>query len=54
MTTFKQLGIQLKKGKNQQKTKCPKCGGKNSLSVNVGLRLFKCHSCKWSGKATSK
>lgn len=42
--------VDLKSG--QTKTTCPKCGGKNCLSVNRERTLWNCHksSCGWSGK----
>jgi len=48
--SFKDDGIVLNGTKNQQRVKCPKCGGKRSLSVNVGLGLYHCFSCNFKGR----
>lgn len=47
---FNEAGIVLNGTKNQQKTKCPSCGGKKTLSVNIGLGLYHCFSCNLKGK----
>lgn len=48
---LEEIGIQLKNKNKQQKTKCPKCGGENSLSVNAYLGLYNCHlKCGFKGK----
>lgn len=57
MSSFSQLGIELKSNRNQQKLKCPRCKeiGKENyldtcLSVNVEKGLYNCHKCGWKGK----
>lgn len=38
------------------KTKCPKCGNKTSLSVNISEGIWNCHkpSCAWKGSLNRK
>ena len=54
--SFKELGIEILSPKNQQKVYCPNCKrlgydtSKKNLSINIDLRLYKCHQCKWKGK----
>ena len=61
MQTFKDLGIQLKSNREEQKVQCPNCvklGKENyrdtCLSVNLHLGLYNCHKCGWKGKIKTK
>ncbi len=52
MKSWDEVGIDIKGRKaGNFKTKCPKCGGKFDLSVNVTEGVWKCHkpACNWSG-----
>ena len=57
MADFRDLGIQLKGNRNQQKVMCPNCRklGKENykdtcLSVNISEGIYNCHKCGWNGK----
>lgn len=49
---FEDFGIEIKNRRaGNIKTKCPKCGDKFSLSVNISEGIWNCHkpSCAWKG-----
>lgn len=49
---FEDYGIEIKgKKAGNAKVTCPKCGGKNCLSVNLDEGIWNCHkpSCAWKG-----
>ncbi len=54
---FLDFGIEVKgKKAGHIKTKCPQCGGKTDLSVNVTEGIWKCHKpkCGWTGTLKTK
>lgn len=54
---FEDFGIETKNRKaGNIKTKCPKCGDKTSLSVNISEGVWNCHkpSCAWKGTLNIK
>jgi twinkle protein len=57
LVDFRQIGIDVKSNRTQQKHKCPNCiklGKENfndpCLSINTELGIYNCHKCGWSGK----
>lgn len=54
---FEDFGIDIKgRTAGNFKTKCPKCGGKTDLSVNITKGIWKCHKprCGWTGTLYEK
>ena len=54
---FSDFGIDIKSRKaGNIKTKCPQCGGKTDLSVNITEGIWKCHKpkCGWVGTLKTK